>query len=521
MAARGAAGLTGLLVAIAVASTGGQALAEYWTATRLPAPATGSPNVILLVMDTVRAASLSLHGYPRETSPGLARWASRGVKFEWAMAPACWTFPSHCTFFTGKWPFQISSHWHHVLDTRDPTLAEFLSARGYQTAGFAANTSYISYESGVNRGFLHYEDYVLSPRTVLASAAMGRWISDHALNPGDYYNRKWAMFKSRDARGINGAFLGWLSQRRRADRPFFAFLNYLDAHGPYVVPASTASHFGVRPETPSDHEMLLDSWNIVKTNLSPREVALLRDSYDDCIAYLDAQVTVLLEQLDRRGVLQNTLVIVTSDHGEEFGEHNVFDHGFSLYLYESHVPLVIIPPAGPAGQTVARPVSLRDLPATIVDVLGVSAGSPFPGRSLAKHWRTEPGPDQSSQSAALCEAFFPTFALDPKRGRGPTQQGYTMSMIADGWHYIRDGTGAEALFDLKNDRRESMNALRRPADVSPPLLAGFRRSILKLLTDNPLSTESESVDVKKFRRSLEYLVGGRRTTASIGSGGPY
>src|SRR5262249_45346123 len=160
-------------------------------------------------------------------SPQLQRWARRGVKFEWAMAPACWTFPSHCAFFTGQWPYQLSAHWHHVLDTPEPTLAEFLSARGFETAGFAANTSYIRYESGVNRGCLHYEDYVLSPRAILASSALGRRLADTVLAPADYYGRKWAMFKSRDAAGINRAFLSWLSGGRRKDRPFFAFLNYI------------------------------------------------------------------------------------------------------------------------------------------------------------------------------------------------------------------------------------------------------------------------------------------------------
>ena len=88
---------------------------------------------------------------------------------------------------------------------------------------------------------------------------------------------------------------------------------------------------------------------------------------------------------------KNTLVIITSDHGEEFGEHGVFDHGYSLYLDEVHVPLVILAATAPAGRVVAEPVSLRDLPATVVDLLGLAADSPFPGRSLAAHWRVPPG----------------------------------------------------------------------------------------------------------------------------------
>jgi arylsulfatase A-like enzyme len=500
-----AAALFGLLATIAAVSIGGQAVVLYTTMARLPLPPSEAANVLLLVMDTVRAESLSLHGYKRDTTPHLSRWAQRGVKFDWAMAPACWTFPSHASFFTGRWPYQLGSHWQHVLDTPLPTLAEFLRGRGLLTSGFAANTSYLSYESGVNRGFIHYEDYILSPRTILATSAMGRWIADNVLRPADFYSRKWQMFKSRDARHTNDAFLDWLTRNQSSKRPFFAFLNYIDAHGPYLVPKSQRTHFGVQPESAGEYQMLLDSWNIDKTNLSRRDLALLRDGYDDCIANLDQQIGALLDELDQRGTLRNTLVIVTSDHGEEFGEHRVFDHGFSLYLYESHVPLLMISPALPPGRTITAPVSLRDLPATVVDVLGMAAGSPFPGQSLRELWHPESAAGRSQPTMALSDAFFPSTDLDPRRGRGPTQRGYTMSLLTDGWHYIRDGTGAEALYDLKKDPRESLNAIRTAQDPVA-LVSGFRRSLLRTFTDGPVSPERESEFVKKFRRSLEFLV---------------
>jgi arylsulfatase A-like enzyme len=499
------AGMAGLLVVVAAASAGREAIAEYWTTAHLPEPPSGVPNVLLLVLDTVRAESLSLHGYQRDTTPQLARWARRGVKFDWAIAPSCWTFPSHCTFFTGQWPFQLSSHWNHVLDTPNPTLAEFLRARGYLTAGFAANTHYISYESGVNRGFVHYEDFVLSPRTILDTAALGHWIAERTLPSADYYHRKWDMYRSRDARKINGAFLDWLSQNRGAKRPFFAFLNYLDAHGPYLVPESQAVRFGLRPESRREYEMMLDSWGIDKTRLSGRDVGLLHDGYDDCIAFLDHQIGALLDELERRDSLRNTVVIITSDHGEEFGEHKIFGHGFSLYLYESHVPLVIIAPSVPAGRTITDPVSLRDLPVSIVDLLGLADRATFPGRPFADHWRTGSDTVAFPATPALSEAFFPNFAPDNQGAIGPTQRGYTMSLVTRGWHYLRDGTGAEALFDLKDDPGESLNQLRILPDA-PARLSGYRQSILQALNDKPKTPATERIDVSKFRKSLERLV---------------
>jgi arylsulfatase A-like enzyme len=501
---RSLAGLACLLGAIAVATIGGQTAAESYAVARLPAPASGADNVLLIVMDTVRAESLSLYGYTRDTTPHLARWAKRGVRFDWAVAPAAWTFPSHCSLFTGQPPYKLNSHWQVVLDTRYPTLAEFLGARGYLTAGFAANTSYCSYESGLGRGFAHYEDYPLSFWTVLGSTATGRWLTINVLSPVDFYRRKWLQFQSRDAGGINRAFLDWLS-RRRADRPFFAFLNYIDAHEPFLAPKVPAAKFGVQPESRHEYERLLDNWDIDKTNLSPRDVALNRDGYDNCIAYLDQQIGNLLDELNRRDLLKDTLIIITSDHGEEFGEHQVFNHGYSLYLYETHVPLVMISAAAPAGRAVVEPVSLRDLPATVVDLLGLSADSPFPGRSLSVYWQMATGADRPPTTPPVAEAYLPTSALDTRRGPGPSQRGYTMSLLTRGWHYIRDGTGAEGLYDLVKDPRESLNVLRTSRDPSAQL-SGFRRALLRMLTDDPVTVGKESDHLRKYRRSLEALI---------------
>ena len=511
-------GLAGTLAIIAAVTIARQALAEARALARLPAPPAGARNVLFLVLDTVRARNLSLYGYPRDTTPHLKRWARRGVRFDWAVAPAAWTFPSHCSFFTGRWPHQLDSQRHLVLDTPDPTLAEFLSARGYRTAGFAANTSFCSYETGLNRGFAHYEDYPLSPQTILGSTAVGRWITRSLLSYRDFSHRKWIQYQSRDARGINRAFLDWLSRPRQVERPFFAFLNYLDAHEPFVVPADQAARFGLRPESRRDYEMLLDYWDRDKTHISPRDVALVRDGYDDCIAFLDGQVGSLLDELDRRGVLRETVVIITSDHGEEFGEHGVFNHGYSLYLDEVHVPLVILAPGAPAGRAVAEPVSLRDLPATIVDLLGLAGDSPFPGRSLAAHWRTPAGAAAPHTTPAISEADFFILGMDPRRGPGPSQRGYTMSQVAGGWHYLRDGTGIEGLFDLAADPSESHN--RGNAADARGAIAAFRRSILQVLTAEPVPTGAEPESLRRYRNRLEALTPIPRLAQAAQSGGP-
>ena len=131
-----------------------------------------------------------------------------------------------------------------------------------------------------------------------------------------------------------------------------------------------------------------DGGRLDKSQLPPKYRELVRDSYDNCLSYLDSQLGELFDTLERRGVLENTLVVVTSDHGEELGEHGLSEHGESLYRPEIHVPLLIILPGrGNSREVVRETVSLRDLPATITDLVGMKNDAPFPGSSLARLWR--------------------------------------------------------------------------------------------------------------------------------------
>ena len=136
--------------------------------------APGARNVVLIVWDTVRASYLSLYGYQRDTTPNLAAWARKGVCFERAIAPAPWTFPSHSSFFTGQWPFRVNTQWQYTLDASHSTLAGYLSSRGYQTTAFVANIDSCNYETGLDRGFAHYEDFALTPRSLVSRSVGGR-----------------------------------------------------------------------------------------------------------------------------------------------------------------------------------------------------------------------------------------------------------------------------------------------------------------------------------------------------------
>jgi arylsulfatase A-like enzyme len=501
--------LVGVVGVSAALTSGRQAILEYRTVVGLSAPPPTARNVMLIVWDTVRADNLGLYGYSRNTTPNLAKWAQKGVTYKQALSPAPWTLPSHTCFFTGQWPYRSNSQLKLRLDASYPTLAERLASSGYQTAGFSANTDWCSYETGLDRGFAHFEDFALTPRSLLSRTVAGQWILKSFVKLcSDFdtkwiHDMKWIDLQSRGASEINSDFFQWLS-RRRPDRPFFAFLNYFDAHQPYLPPPGYEGRFGIMPTKAADFQFLIDFKMSDKNRSSALNLTMARDCYDDCIAYLDEQLGRLLDDLERQGILENTDVIITADHGEAFGAHHFFGHDNTANLDEVGVPLVILSPAAPAGRVVNSPVSLRDLPATVVDLLGLSANSPFPGRSLSAYWKLAPGavpPDLTSP--AFSEKFTePVFELASDAGR--KHPGFQMSLVASGHHYVRDSLGDEELYDLTTDPYERVN-LAGPNSVYDTV-AVFRRMLLDVLTNNPGSLEVEKAYLATYRRWLEDLV---------------
>jgi arylsulfatase A-like enzyme len=455
------------------------ALGERWAIASLPEPEKGRMNVLLLVMDTVRADRLSLYGYPRDTTPNLKRIARLGVRFDQARSPAPWTLPSHASMFTGLWPHQTGVSESCPLDDDFTTLAEYLAGRGYLTAGFVANTFFCNSWFGLGQGFAHYEDFydedeVVSVTETLRTSALGRGAVRLARLPlGGNRTRKTAA-------QINQDFLEWLAEQDQ-DRPFFAFLNYFDAHAPYRVPEECDHHFGRTAETPEEIDVL-EGWEIrPKRNVPGDEATLANDAYDDCLGYLDAQIGKLFDELASRGLLENTLVVITSDHGEELGEHGLFGHGRSLYGQEVHVPLLILHPGGPRGRVVHDPVSLRDLPATFLDLLGYAGDSPFPGGSLARHWKPAPRHDHTQPSPAFSEV-----ALRAKVSKNPTRapawRGPMQSLAAEGMAYVRNADGRAELYDTENDPAEAHD-LASSADSR--MMVRFRDAIEALKDEAP------------------------------------
>jgi arylsulfatase A-like enzyme len=420
----------------------------------------GSPNVVLIVMDTVRAKSLSVYGYPLATTPTLERLAGRGVVFDRAISTAPWTAPSHGSMFTGLYTDQLKVDWLVPLESTPRTLAEVLRDEGYATGGFVANVAQCTANLGFGRGFARYDDFhVLSPSQFLQASGFGRRaflalrdLKVHRYAP-DY---RW----DKPGSDVVDDFLEWQGEQK--DRPYFAFLNFMDAHGPYRN--GEQSYRGTRISDQAGRTDPYDQQRLLEARSWP-----MQQNYNARIAYVDAQIDRLLLELERRGTLENTVVVVTSDHGELFGEHGRWGHGFKAYTEVLHVPLLVVAPGRiPEGVRVADFVSLRDLPATIVEIVGVSA-NPFPGSSLSARWNATGG-----ASSPVLVQFSETRLPGSKLPRPKTS-----SLVADGYQYIVTHNVKEELFEVANDPYSTADLVA--AGQSGDVLARMRERLTQLL----------------------------------------
>lgn len=438
----------GLVVAVAAVAMALRANAEKRALAALPA-SVGRPNILLLVLDTVRSWSMGLYGYGRRTTPLLRQWAQQGVVFDRALAPAPWTTLSHAVMFTGRHPTELSVEWNRPYDGAFPTLAEVLQKAGYATGGFAGNYLNVGRATGLGRGFHHFVDYPLRPLAFLRNTTLlGRILAIDRV--GAILGRR-RMIPALPGQQVTADFLKWSAGRKGT--PWFAFLNYYEAHGPYLPPVPYDTMYLGKQDA-----AVTQYWDRIQRLYGPSqlplaELAVSLDAYDGAINYLDVQVDSLLRSLAQRGDLANTIVVVTSDHGELFGEHGVIAHGNNLYLPVLHVPLLIIAPGrAPAGARVQSLAPLRDLPATLLELAGISNPG-MPGRSLTRGWLTRDTPATPEPLFSMVEYN----RLLPKWPPSPVLLGSMRSVVLDSLQYILNGDGSEELYHLGRDSWETRN----------------------------------------------------------------
>jgi arylsulfatase A-like enzyme len=460
--------LLGVFLVLLVGIEGGKRLHDFFSTSHLPAAAPGSPNILLIVIDTLRADHVSSYGYSRPTTPQIDQLANHGVLFENAIAPSSWSLPSHASLVTGRAVHEHGlgnvqpmpwSGWGDRALNGLPTIGEALQQRGYRTGAFSANRIYFTSNVGLGRGFLHFEDYFDSVGDALVRTEFGREFARLYLNRSakSKFTRffRWAGLShwlDKDSEG-SGEYGGAFGVRKRADElnhealcwiehdrrhPFFAFLTYLDVHYSYGGPAGY-------PKPAWDHGTTIDE-------------------YDAGLKYEDDYIGRLLAELDQQGGLKNTVVILTSDHGESLGDHGLSYHGAALYWELVHVPLIFSWPGHlPEGVRIQQPVGNEAIAATILEMLG--GHSDFPAAPLSTLWQISGSSDQSAPPFPNVVSELPqtdTIVKEDRvmQGKEPlATDGWMRSVISPQWQLISHQRYGDQIYDWTSDPAEAKDLI--------------------------------------------------------------
>ena len=444
------------VVAIAVgaflAIEGTAWLRERLAIAKLPPAAPGSPNVLVVVIDTLRADHMALHGYSRETTPHVDAIAKQGVVFDNSISPSPWTLGAHASMLTGRYPHEHGIDHEIALGTTYPTLPEVFARHGYRTGGISANVFYFARRTGLTRGFIHFNDYYYSAGDMFYRTLWGRVFRKYSPD-GPRFDE---VFTRKRAPQVNRELFDWIDQDR--SKPFFAFINYFDLHEPYQPLEPYRKMFNHAATNaalpPIDQRIHLREHPYLYrlSHMSAPDFQHEIDAYDGAAYFVDEQVGELFSELDKRGLSQNTLVVITSDHGECFGEHGLLTHWNSLYWEIVHVPLIYYWPGKiPAGVRITKTVSAVSLPATVLDLAGIKADVAFPVPSVAQLWE-RPGMDPSwpdplaevGRNLDLPEVY-------------PAYQGWLKAIVGPEWHLIVSEKLPPELYNWKVDPKELNN----------------------------------------------------------------
>jgi arylsulfatase A-like enzyme len=434
-----------------------------------PALAPGArPNVVVYVIDTLRADHVGCYGYARPTTPRIDEFARSAIRFAAATAESSWTLPTVASILTGLRPERHGAvDPDHAVRPDVPTLASLLAARGWSTAAFVTN--YLGGDVfGLKRGFAAY-----------------RFYPERGARRRAVYLRSDAVFR-RVAR--------WLA--RTPPAPFLLYVHVTDPHFPYVPPVRAAR--AVLPMPPSAGAMDAlterlrelhnghDRWGARPAPAAPADVALGRDLYDGEIRFADEYFGRLLDLLRARRVLDDSVIVLTSDHGEEFLEHGGVGHGQTLHREVLHVPMLLRLPGGAGGGVrVDRPVRQTDVLPTLLDVAGVP---PPPGLDGISWLASQPSAARAEAPAMLILGRFEQQAVTAGRWKA----------IRD---FARPAGDRVALFDTVADPAE----LRDLAATSPLLLGYARARLRELAVPAPPGPRLPADDRVERLRALGYV----------------
>jgi arylsulfatase A-like enzyme len=417
-------------------------------------PAPAPRNAIVVVIDALRADHLGCYGYQRPTSPHIDALAASGTRFAHGVSTTPWTLPSMATLMTSLYPSvhgamrpsdvlacatgAANCHATSALDETRVTLAEVLQRHGFATAAFVPGRSYTSQVFGFGQGFDTFVD---------------RRLGTSSMVPG---------------------LMEWLD-RTHAER-FFAYLHLIEVHAPYTGPtvhdrpdsADPAERARAQAAAEEVHRYrgfdfdpgyqgsmdgsLTAIERLGPTRLKPindRDLEHLVALYDQGIAYVDYWIGQLVEELDRRGLLENTIIFLAADHGDELHDHGGFDHGATFYEEMMHIPFILRVPHVGTGRVVDEQVGLIDVMPSLLDLLGIEGPPDMQGRSIGQLLTGGSLPDRT---------LFGEAAMIPGLVASRTNR----------WKYIRPAGAPPELYDLGGDPHETVNLCAQYRDRCQP-----------------------------------------------------
>ncbi|MGQ3720244.1 sulfatase-like hydrolase/transferase [Natrialba aegyptia] len=430
------------------------------------------PNILLIVMDTARAQTVL---NSEEIMPNFHQLANEGSLFTNAFTTAPWTLPSHASLFTGQY---TSTHATHAgskyFDPDVPPLAEQLNDSGYQTVAFSNNV-WISPEFGFDRGFDQFKtsmSLVESDTDLISIAKEKDGLLEQSQAVGKALCRRdghrtllnavYAKFLRE--RYDSGAYLTnwrirrWLSSSRNPDQPFFMFVNYLEPHLEYDPPKKFRDEFLPEGMDPSYAEAVnQDAWAYIcgQIEMNERDFEALSALYKAELRYLDYRIGQVYEYLTEHDLLEETMIVITGDHGENIGDHGLMDHQYCLYDTLLHVPLLIrYPEQFPAGNTCDELVELKDIYPTLLEIVKNEAieNSSHSVRGL-QELMTEGGKEYIFSEYMKPQPSMN--ALKTRTGHLPTdirKYDRTLHAIRDtDWKFIKGSDGSSELYNISSD----------------------------------------------------------------------
>ncbi len=480
------------------------------------------PDIVFLVLDTHRADRLSCYGYPRNTTPHIDKFAESATLFERAIVPAQWTIPAHASLFTGEYPTtHMTTQIHDRLSGDQVTLAELLKHNGYATIGFCNNPLLGVVENDLDRGFEEFYNYggaVPNPPDISKSRPklLGRLLESYvrlmrritvpiqnqfahnnlllriALNPflASIWQRH-ANFKGKGARSLRDV-VGYLRIRRSTGtrRPVFAFINLMETHLPYWPPPRFIRRFAPYYQQDREARDFMRHYNLqhyrwmipLTEPLSEAADRTLNDFHDAEVAYQDYLLSRLFDYLSEPDVRANTMVIITSDHGEGMNHHNFVGHSLVAYDDLIRVPLIIrYPKLYPAGRRVSRVVSTRRLFHSVLEAAGIfpngngsnGHGAPIDVEGLSLT-RSIDGPDPERE-IVFAEAYTPDTLLALMENMDPAAidtfrcRSMRRAVFRERYKLITVDDKPDELFDVVDDPGETRNLLESHLDEAAQL----------------------------------------------------